>query len=81
MATVQVVVYGTLKIHVKYLEINNDEFNIVLQDNSTVMDLIRELSIPLNEVHNCFINGVCRSFEEKLKHGDRVALLPPIAGG
>ncbi|MGC8837859.1 MAG: MoaD/ThiS family protein [Anaerolineae bacterium] len=52
-----------------------------LPQGATVLDLIRRLHLPVEEVKVAFVNGRSRPFDWPLQEGDEVGLFPAIAGG
>lgn len=57
-------------------------FDVTLQENSSIADLIERLRIPVDEVHLCIVNGrLVHDRTHRLQSDDRVALFPPVGGG
>ncbi len=60
-------------------------FELELADDTTCQRLISDLAIPGKLVHLVLLNGIYVAPEERshklLRHGDVLALWPPIAGG
>lgn len=46
-----------------------------------VVEVIRALNIPEQEVALIFVNGRHADPEDRLKDGDTLALFPPVGGG
>ena len=59
-----------------------DPFDVELEDNASLTDLIRRLEIPEDDVHLAIVNGrIIHERTQVLLDADRVALFPPIGGG
>ena len=54
---------------------------IELVDDTSVGELLHQLSIPNESVKLIFINGVHAGMDAVLKDGDRLGVFPPIGGG
>jgi len=57
-----------------------------IEEGATFRDLLDRLGMPVDEDKIVVINGISHKQSEKtnairLKHGDVVAIFPPIAGG
>ena len=52
-----------------------------LSEGATVQTLVRQLSVPEEMAGVIVINGRSGDFEDVLHEGDRVTLIPHIAGG
>ncbi|KUJ95788.1 MAG: ThiamineS protein [Desulfonauticus sp. 38_4375] len=52
-----------------------------LKEEATPKDILELLGIKEEEVEGVFVNGKIKSFDTKLKDGDRVALVPPGTPG
>ena len=50
-------------------------------DDTTVMDIIRDLDIPETEVGIIFINGRNATKTQPLAEGDTLSLFPLVGGG
>jgi sulfur-carrier protein len=72
---VQVHLYSTLRVN------RFDEAVIELREGATVTDLLDKLSLALGEVGTVMVNAKSGTFQQPLKAGDRVTLLPAIGGG
>lgn len=58
---------------------NADAFPI--HAGETVMDVMKRLSIPPEEIKIVFVNGLAASLDQPLADGDRVGVFPPVGGG
>ena len=56
-------------------------FEVNLPSDSTLEDLVRNLSLPENLVKLTFVNGIHQQLSYQLQPGDQVGVFPPIAGG
>lgn len=58
---------------------NADAFPI--REGETVEDVMRRLSIPIDEIKIVFVNGINAPLDHPLADGDRVGVFPPVGGG
>lgn len=56
-------------------------FDHELPDGATVDNLIRSLGLPEEMASVIIVNGTSADFDDPLQEGDRVTLIPPLAGG
>jgi len=54
---------------------------VEIDEETTIMGLLRRLDVPLDKVKIIFLNGVHARGDETLHEGDRVGVFPPVAGG
>jgi len=54
---------------------------VELDDNCTVLDLLKKIGINSSEVAITLVNGRHVELDQKLYEGETVAIFPPIAGG
>ena len=52
-----------------------------LDDNCTVLDLLKKIGINPSEVAIILVNGQHVELDQTLSEGETVAFFPPIAGG
>jgi sulfur-carrier protein len=52
-----------------------------VEEGISVEALLTRLHIPLHVAKIIFLNGIHAELGTTLKHGDRLAVFPPIAGG
>jgi sulfur carrier protein ThiS len=52
-----------------------------LPDGATALDLVRSLKIPEEMASVIVVNGDATEANRALTEGDRVTLIPPLAGG
>ena len=56
-------------------------FQVDLPEGATVQTLVRRLNVPEEMASVIVLNERSGDFEEPLHDGDRVTLIPPLAGG
>ncbi len=56
-------------------------FEHTLPDGATVQTLVRDLDVPEEMASVIVLNGRSADFDDALSEGDRVTLIPPLAGG
>ncbi len=56
-------------------------FERTLPDGATVQTLVRELNVPEEMASVIVLNDRNADFDDPLSEGDRVTLIPPLAGG
>ena len=56
-------------------------FPYTLPEGATVQTLVRQLNVPEELAGVIVLNERSGDFEDPLHEGDRVTLIPPIAGG
>ncbi len=56
-------------------------FEYTLPEGATVQTLVRQLSIPEEMASVIVLNARSVYFEDALQDGDRVTMIPPLAGG
>lgn len=52
-----------------------------LDDGATVEALLSRIRVPRQTIKLVFVNGVHADSGTVLRHGDRVGVFPPVAGG
>jgi len=52
-----------------------------IDGETTILELLRRLDVPMEKVKIIFLNGIHASGRESLKEGDRIGVFPPVAGG
>lgn len=58
---------------------NADAFPVA--PGATVLELVRQLNIPLKEAKLVFINNRRVELDTVIQDGDRVGIFPPVGGG
>lgn len=56
-------------------------FEVEIQENNSISDLVEKLNLPLNEVKLFFVNGRIQPATYQLRNNDEVGIFPPIGGG
>ncbi len=56
-------------------------FKYTVPDGATVQTLVRELKVPDEMAAIIVLNEKSADFSDPLSDGDRVTLIPPLAGG
>jgi len=54
---------------------------VELDENCTVLDLLKKIGINSSEVAITLVNGRHVELDQTLNEGETVAIFPPIAGG
>lgn len=57
------------------------EFEYTLPDGATVQTLVRQLNVPEEMASVIVLNGRSADLDDPLQNGDRLILIPPLAGG
>lgn len=80
--------YVTMKLTVELqaylLQYSPDEISVFeyeMPDGSTVADLTQKLGVPPEQTSMIVVSDEARPVEHVLADGDRVTLVPPMAGG
>jgi sulfur carrier protein ThiS len=62
---------------------SGNRIKVSLKTGSTIKDLIKELALPDKIAHSILImvNEAHSNQDQILREGDRISILPPIAGG
>ncbi|MHA2040203.1 MAG: MoaD/ThiS family protein [Candidatus Hodarchaeales archaeon] len=83
MTEIKVKLYATLrkKSPTKGLAIG-EAFSLAIKDNSTILDVLKELEISEHEVKIIMINSVIiQDFKTILNPDDLLVCFPPVGGG
>jgi molybdopterin converting factor small subunit len=56
-------------------------FEVELSEGATLVNLMNQLRLPLDEVKVAFVNGRTQHPDVTLRDGDEVGIFPPIGGG
>jgi molybdopterin converting factor small subunit len=78
---VKVKVFANLKNYARAEGLPGTPFELDLPGGSTLLDVVNELKIPVEEVKITFINGIAQALEHPLSPGDDIGIFPPIGGG
>jgi sulfur carrier protein ThiS len=52
-----------------------------MHEKGTIRDLLPLLDIGIEDVAIIIVNGKSSTYKQMLKEGDRITLIPPLAGG
>lgn len=63
----------------KYTPVSAENFPI--EPGITVLDLFKQLEVPIDDVKLIFINNKKSELTSKLQGGERVGVFPPVGGG
>lgn len=77
---VRVRVYATLTRHLAGVSAGTG-VDVELSEGATIVDLLRTLRLPLDEVKLVFVNGQSRPLTHPLNLGDEVGVFPAVGGG
>jgi len=77
---VEVRLYATLRKYLPEQKVGED-YPITLPEEATVADLLAALGIPEADSNQAFVNGRAGELSQMLRHGDKVGVFPPVAGG
>jgi len=77
---IKVKLFATLTCYIQDVK-SGVPFNVDLNNETTLNDLMSHLSLPEEEVKVAFVNGRAQSMDCQLKDGDEVGIFPPIGGG
>jgi len=80
MITVEVRLYATLTKYHSDLR-SGEPLAMALNDKAKLGNLLDELKLPREEIKTIFVNGRWEEESYLLRDGDRIGILPPIAGG
>ena len=65
----------------KYAPDGQAVFEYTLPDGATVQTLVRQLNVPEEMASVIVLNGRSADLDDPLQNGDRLILIPPLAGG
>lgn len=63
----------------RYLPDSSESF--LVEDGTTVRQIVDTLGIPKSEVKLTFVNGIQKPLDHVLNDGDRLGIFPPVGGG
>lgn len=75
---IRVRVFGPLK---RYLPGQAEDVSIEVSDGTTVDDLMKQRSIPDEDVFVVTVNGARVQSSHVLKDGDEICMFSPVGGG
>jgi molybdopterin converting factor small subunit len=56
-------------------------FEVEMDEAATLLALLNQLKIPVEEEKITFVNGIIQDLEYEIKTGDEIGIFPPIGGG
>jgi molybdopterin synthase sulfur carrier subunit len=65
----------------QYAPDDDAKFSLDLPDGATISDLLRKLGVPLEQAAVLTLGDEAVDMAQTLKEGDRVTVIPPVAGG
>jgi molybdopterin synthase sulfur carrier subunit len=80
MMRVYVKLFATLRRYVEGAA-SGIPFEVDLPDGATIADLIKQLSLPAEDVKIAFVNARARPEDWHLEPDDEVGIFPPVGGG
>lgn len=70
-----------VKLYATLQQNRKDSYELDLQTESTVRDVLKTLNIPEEDIGVIMVNNRSGTFKQQLFDGDRITLIPPIDGG
>jgi sulfur carrier protein ThiS len=78
-----------MKVHIhlqsyladQYAPGDEAKFSLEVPDGATVADILRKLSVPMEQAAVLTLGDEAVQTTQTLKEGDRVTIIPPVAGG
>jgi len=77
---IEVRVFGELRNYIEGMGIGESQA-LIIDDGSTVKDILSRLGIPKAEVKIILVNGRAKKVDDELNEGDRLSIFPAVAGG
>ncbi|MEO8458532.1 MAG: MoaD/ThiS family protein [Chloroflexota bacterium] len=65
----------------QYAPGDDAKFSLEVPDGATVSDILRKLGVPMEQAAVLTLGDEAVQGEQQLKEGDRVTVIPPVAGG
>lgn len=65
----------------QYAPGDDAKFSLDLPDGATISDLLRKLGVPAEQAAVLTLGDEAVDLAQSLKEGDRVTVIPPVAGG
>ena len=65
----------------QYAPGDEPKFSLELPDGTTVGEVLRKLGVPLEQAAVLTLGDEAVDLAQTLKEGDRVTVIPPVAGG
>lgn len=54
---------------------------IEIMEGTTIMDVLKSMEVPEDDVKLIFLNGIHATGDRVLKDGDTLGVFPPLGGG
>ncbi len=74
---VEVNLYANLACYMPY----EKRGSMKISEGATIMTLLNQLNVPINDIKLIFLNGIRANVDEVLKDGDKIGIFPAIGGG
>jgi molybdopterin synthase sulfur carrier subunit len=78
---VEVKLYASLARYLPADSRSHAPRTIEIEKETTIIQLLEHLKVPLKSVKLIFLNGIHAMGDEILNDGDRLGIFPPVAGG
>ena len=65
----------------QYATGDDPKFSLDIADGATVADVLRKLMIPIDQASVLALDDEAVEIGQTLKEGDRLTVIPPVAGG
>lgn len=78
---IRVKLFATLARYAPVTGLPGMPFELELQADATLAELVQVLNLPDDMVKVMFVNGVIQEQDWKLNPGDEVGFFPPVGGG
>ena len=67
----------------EYLPLGSEKYScrLELEEGTTIGQVVGKLKIPDSVPMITLVNGIHRTFEDRLDPGDVLSIFPPVAGG
>ncbi|MBN2516556.1 MAG: MoaD/ThiS family protein [Deltaproteobacteria bacterium] len=78
---VEVKLYASLARYLPYDSGRHAPRMLEIEKETTIIQLLEYLKVPLKSVKLIFLNGIHATGDETLNDGDRLGVFPPVAGG
>ncbi|MGE5839664.1 MAG: MoaD/ThiS family protein [Deltaproteobacteria bacterium] len=78
---IEVKLYASLGKYMPQITLENKQGYLEIGEGTTIKALLEDLKVPFEAVKLIFVNGINTKDDVMLKNGDRLGVLPPVAGG
>ena len=65
----------------QYAPGDDAKFSLEVPDGATIAEVLRKLHVPLEQAAVLTLGDEAVDMTQQLKEGDRVTVIPPVAGG